>query len=306
MDPSDYMKALAGMWNQGGASLLAAQQNMFLDMAKRMGALPSAAGSGQSASEPSLQIPDTAALTKAGQDFAKLWASAMDISKAATQQLRHGAEPHPVLTEMLGKIFDPRLWFASTDNMDEALNRFAEGPRLADLWVIERKFGTVFSAWVALRQRNLEHNRLMLEAWIKAAGTFAKTMSEKTDKAEALESWRDVLAVWVEIANKTLLETQRGDPYLASQRELLKASTDLRLAQQEVAEFYSEMFGYPTRAELDDLYKTVTELRREVRTLKREMADAKPRSRAGRAATKAPAVEDPAHTQPSEEGAEVR
>jgi hypothetical protein len=45
----------------------------------------------------------------------------------------------------------------------------------------------------------------------------------------------------------------------------------LRLAQQEVAEYYSEMFGYPSRAELDDVHKTVTELRRELRALKREM-----------------------------------
>ena len=52
---------------------------------------------------------------------------------------------------------------------------------------------------------------------------------------------------------------------------MLKASTDLRLAQRKVAEFYSEMFGYPTRAELDDVHKTVTELRRELRALKRSI-----------------------------------
>ena len=37
---------------------------------------------------------------------------------------------------------------------------------------------------------------------------------------------------------------------------MLKASTDLRLAQQEMAAFYSEMFGYPTREELDDVHRT--------------------------------------------------
>ena len=55
---------------------------------------------------------------------------------------------------------------------------------------------------------------------------------------------------------------------------MLKASTDLRLAQRELAEYYSEMFGYPTRAELDDVHKTVTELRRELRALKRERRQA--------------------------------
>ena len=82
---------------------------------------------------------------------------------------------------------------------------------------------------------------------------------------------RAFLTLWGETANEVLLETQRSEAFLETQREVLKASTDLRLAQRTVAEFYSEMFGYPTRAELDDVHKTVTELRRELRALKRSM-----------------------------------
>src|SRR3712207_3299066 len=75
--------------------------------------------------------------------------------------------------------------------------------------------------------------------------------------------------MWGETANTVFLEMQRSDAFLSTQRELLKASTDLRLAQRSVAEFYSEMFGYPTRAELDDVHRAVTELRRELRIMKR-------------------------------------
>ena len=91
-----------------------------------------------------------------------------------------------------------------------------------------------------------------------------------------------MLALWVETANTTLLETQRSEAFLKTQRETLKASTDLRLAQRELAEYYSEMFGYPTRAELDDVHKTVTELRRELRALKRERRAEAPAAPAAR------------------------
>src|SRR3712207_4670440 len=121
-----------------------------------------------------------------------------------------------------------------------------------------------------MRRRSLEHNKVMLEAWMKAAGAFARTLNERAEKGETLESWREVLALWVETANLVLLETQRSEAFLKTQRDVLKASTDLRLAQQEVAEYYSEMFGYPTRAELDDVHKVVTELRRELRAIKRQ------------------------------------
>jgi hypothetical protein len=109
----------------------------------------------------------------------------------------------------------------------------------------------------------------MLEAWLQAAGKFARDLNEKAERKEALGSWREVLALWVETANTALLETQRSESYLKSQREILKASTDLRLAQQDIAAFYGEMFGFPTRQELDDVHRTVTELRRELRALQR-------------------------------------
>jgi len=201
--------------------------------------------------------------------------------------MEQGKKPDPLVTELMGKLFDPRAWFSSLGGMDEVLQRMAEGPGLADLWDTERKLLDVFNAWTALRRRSIEHNTVMLEAWMRAAGAFAKTLNEKAERKETLGSWREVLALWVETANTALLETQRSEKYLDSQREILKASTDLRLAQQELAGFYSEVFGYPTRAELDDVHRTVTELRRELRALQRtdrELTRRKARERRKKAA----------------------
>jgi class III poly(R)-hydroxyalkanoic acid synthase PhaE subunit len=114
----------------------------------------------------------------------------------------------------------------------------------------------------------------MLQAWMHATLQFSLALNEKAETGEKLESVRDVLTIWVETANTALLEMQRTEPYLESQRELVNASTQLRLAQQDIAQFYSEMFAVPTRTEIDDVHKAVTELRREVRALKRAVGDA--------------------------------
>ena len=151
-----------------------------------------------------------------------------------------------------------------------------------------------------MRRHSLEHNKVMLEAWMKAAGAFAKTLNERAERGETLESSREVMALWVETANEVLLETQRSDAFLKTQRDLLKASTDLRLAQQELAEFYSEMFGYPTRTELDDVHKTVTELRRELRAFKRESRAPRPARGAGRRGSSEDAAPDRAGRIPVE------
>ena len=282
--PFEYMKAMAELWGRGGQDFAAAQQNFFANMAKAVG---QESPSGVSRAG----VFDPQSLTQANQAFAKLWSSAIEISQTISRNMQAGESQNPVVAQLLGNIFDPRAWFSGTEGMDQALQQMAEGPRLADVWDTERKMLTLFNAWTALRRRSLEHNTVMLEAWLQAAGKFAKDLNEKADRKEALGSWREVLALWVDTANSTLLETQRSETYLKSQREILKASTDLRLAQQEMAAFYSETFGYPTREEVDDVHRAMTELRREVRKLqrasrdvqKKEMPSAKaPRARKGR------------------------
>ena len=268
MDPVQYMQALAELWGQSSKNFAATQQTMFRDMAERFGKAAAGAGGEGAAAAKDIAF-DPQGLACANEAFGRMWSSATELSQTFVRNMQQGKEPEPVVGAMLGRIFDPSAWFSGADGMDEALQKLAQGPRLADLWNTERKMLRVFNAWATLRRRNLEHNTVMLEAWMKAAGAFAKALNEKADRKEAAGTWRDVLALWVETANTVMLETQRSDSYLGSQREMLKASTDLRLAQQELAEVYSQMFGYPTRAELDDVYKSLTELRREVRALER-------------------------------------
>jgi polyhydroxyalkanoate synthase subunit PhaE len=52
---------------------------------------------------------------------------------------------------------------------------------------------------------------------------------------------------------------------------MIRASTELRMAQQELVEHFGQQYGFPTRTELDDVHRTVTELRRELRTMRREL-----------------------------------
>jgi hypothetical protein len=262
MNPFESMQALADLWGKGAQAIAATYPPEVQAVADEMS---KAFGGGS--------VPDSAALEEARRSFEKSWSAAQALSSSLSEGLQRGdgaGQSDPIVSAMLARIFDPRGWMSATNEVDEALQRMAEGPRLADLWNVERQFAEVFRAWARLRQRSFEHNKVMLDAWTRAAGAFAKRLNERTERGEPpLNSVRAFLTLWGETANEILLETQRSDAFLETQREVLKASTDLRLAQRSVAEFYSEMFGYPTRAELDDVHKAVTELRRELRALKR-------------------------------------
>lgn len=174
-----------------------------------------------------------------------------------------------VTAELLQKILDPREWLQATGLVDEATRKLTDAPKLADLWQVEGKYLAVVRAWQDARAANIEHSGHIVGAWAKAASEFTAGLKEKIDSG-AVSSRSDLVNAWVEIANKHLLDVQSSDAYLATQRLMLKTSTDLHLAQRELTEYYSDIFGVPTRAEVDDLSRMVADLRRELRSRSRD------------------------------------
>jgi hypothetical protein len=103
------------------------------------------------------------------------------------------------------------------------------------------------------------------------AGADNKTVGAGADSA--IEPKR-ALVLWTEVANRVLIETQRSEPFLASQREMIRSTTELRLAQQDLVERFGSQYGFPTRTELDDVHRSLTEMRRELRRMRRALQDA--------------------------------
>ena len=259
MDQFDAFRAMSEFWTRAGAGFFTQ-------------------GAGQAApgfSWPTFPTADLAGMAAAQAKLTEAWTAATALSQTLTRSLQGGpGAPDPTAGAVLARIFDPQAWLGGSAEFDAALTRMAEGPQLADLWQTERRYAALFTAWATLRRAQSEHQAVMLEAWTRAAGTFAQEANARAERGESFASARAMMTSWIETANAVLLEVQRSDKFLASQRAVLRASTDLRLAQQDVAAFLSEFYGQPTRAELDDVHKSLTELRREVRALRRERRQA--------------------------------
>lgn len=286
MDMFEYGKALASLWTLGGQAVLSAQENAARALSERMtsamtGAMTGAVPGMAAPMLPQLpQLPDlsgeSADLTRATQAAIDMWSAAGELAATIATRLPKDGAPgsaaedgsDPIVAATFRKMLDPRAWLAGTGEMDEMLSRMAEGPRFADLWDVERRYTKVFQAWMAMRRRSLEHNAVTLEGWLRAGRSFAEQLGTKDKRGADAKALFDL---WIETANRALIETQRSEPYLRTQAALIRASTDLKMAQRELAEYYGERFGFPTRTELDDVHRTVTELRRELRALHRRL-----------------------------------
>jgi polyhydroxyalkanoate synthesis regulator phasin len=91
-----------------------------------------------------------------------------------------------------------------------------------------------------------------------------------------ITSGRALLDLWLATANTSLVEMHRSKEFLDAQRRMTRSSTDYRLAEQEIAEAFCEMHHIPTRTEMDEVQRSVTELKRELRALQRKAASAAP------------------------------
>jgi polyhydroxyalkanoate synthase subunit PhaE len=266
MNPLDYSKAVTDFWSAQGRALLQAQEQVGKVLAEGM----QAAASGMMPTIPSM--PDTLSaeaedLARAAQSVVKLWSAATTACGKLATTVPSIAGGDGITEATFRKMVDPRSWTGAAGGLDEVLGRMAEGPRFADLWEIERRFAGVLQAWMNLRRRSLEHNAVVLGAWLQAARQFSEQLAAR--KVQTLDA-KAALTLWTDTANQHLLETQRSEPFLQTQAALIRATTELRMAQHELVEHFGKQYGFPTRTELDDVHRTLTELRRELRAMQRE------------------------------------
>jgi len=254
MAEANYLKMMTDFWETAGKTASEAQKDLFQQLAARF-----------AASFPLAAMPVGAAgPNNAGAAFSELLNSLMALPsavKAATDQSNLSDKK---TAELLQKIMNPQEWLSVSGYTDQSVRQLVEGPKFADIGQLEGKFAVLFKAWTDLRTRALEQSTIQLKAYAKAAQEFTGTLRELA-KDKPLDSRAQLVGLWVDVANRHLLEAQRSAEYLENQRELLRASTGFKRAQTELSDFYGEAFGIPTRSEIDDLTRMVAELKREVR-----------------------------------------
>jgi hypothetical protein len=168
--------------------------------------------------------------------------------------------------ETLRRLFDPsRFLYAGSDEINRAIQRLVEGPELADIGTLERQVLTATREWISLREAGAAYRAVTAGAWSRAFAEFSRQCS--ADPALLGKGPRAVLDLWLRIANEELIRTQRTEAVLSAQRNLLSAGVAYRLKERALVEVWCEAHSIPTRTEIDDLHRTVHELRGQVRKL---------------------------------------
>ena len=161
------------------------------------------------------------------------------------------------------------------DVMTRGLGGLAEAPSLGTMKPeLQRKMLEGFNAWSGCQVLNHEYQTLRAKAWVEVVQRAAGELAERARREEPVQSLREWMMLWIGAGDDVLMEMYRSEDYLRVQRELLAQTLTLRKRMQEIADLVLGAWNLPTRAELDDAYRVIHELRRDVRALKKAVAAA--------------------------------
>jgi class III poly(R)-hydroxyalkanoic acid synthase PhaE subunit len=199
-------------------------------------------------------------------------------------------ETREYFLKTLEDISNPYSWitFSSTD-FDEGVKRFSDGPLFSGVSDIDNRVAKAMDGWLYLGEKNHDYHEVLLKGWIKAYEKFLEQVKENTNEDNPELSPRRLVELWSSIASDELMSMHRSEEFLQVQKDLIKASAQYRLHEQDIAEVICEALHIPTRKEIDDVHKTITELRRELRALKKAtQADLSNKSTTKKATVKKP------------------
>jgi hypothetical protein len=166
------------------------------------------------------------------------------------------------------------------DMFDMLSRRMAEAPALATLWDTDRKLLASTLAFGRWQQAQAEVARVVDGATRDAQASFAERLKERSAAAAAGSYgatppvMNDAFDQWLAVLNEAMLGTMREEPYLGAQRRQVETGLAFRESLAALADEACEWFQLPSRTDFDDLARSVTELRRELRALKRSTAPA--------------------------------
>jgi polyhydroxyalkanoate synthase subunit PhaE len=237
-------------------------------------------GSEEMGAKPSAGMDWPLAMREAEDNWRLCERQASDWMKAVGRQIMPASgsdSAEGIAEETLRRMLDPTQFFvAGTDEVNQAIQRLVEGPEFTDFGTLERQVLKATGEWIALRQASMAFKAVTAAAWSRAFATF--TQATTAEPSLMSQGPRAVLDRWLKIANEELIRTQRTEAFLKAQRELLTAGVNYRLKERALVEVWCETHSIPTRTEIDDVHRTLHDLRAQVRDLKSRLmaAEAQP------------------------------
>lgn len=121
--------------------------------------------------------------------------------------------------------------------------------------------------------KSTEYQHTMYVTGMAALEKVITTVTEKVNRGENIKEFEEFFDLWVDINEKTYYDLFQSQEFSKMQGDLLETALRLRQHNFKLMELYLYDFPIALRSEMDDLYKTIYELKKKVRSLEKQFGE---------------------------------
>lgn len=159
------------------------------------------------------------------------------------------------------------------DAYERSFGRMTETPLMGSNRELSAKLINGFDTWVEFRKTSTEYHLILAKTSAQAFEEVMKELVALSERGEKVDSVRQLMNLWLDTIDHTFSKLYKSEEYLDVQRELSTAVMKYRLQEQEITEIVLKALNLPTRSELDDAYRSLYELRKEVKAIKKTLKE---------------------------------
>ena len=203
-------------------------------------------------------------------DIAETWKGAMapwlawfGAAKSATR-----ARATKVGEAAAEALMRPDKMLENMSSLSGGLRELVGLPQFADLPDLRDKGVPTFEPAMELIAVAQQYMRVGVPIWVEACKRFEKEVAQQNETGHIPDSAGDALELWNTVLDRTLIEFNRSSEFADLQQRYLRAGIRQRLETRRYFEMLARMADSPTRAEMDDVYRRLHELRRDVAALR--------------------------------------
>ena len=157
------------------------------------------------------------------------------------------------------------------DTFEGTAGKFAGAPALGFSREFQEKVAKASEAWMDVRRAEVEFATESANIGFKALEALLRELVQKGERGEKITNLRQLFDLWVSTADKTFFQAASTEGFAEIQGRMVNAAMRQRICEREVAEVFLRAMHVPTRKEIDDAYRHMYDLRKEVKALRKEL-----------------------------------
>jgi class III poly(R)-hydroxyalkanoic acid synthase PhaE subunit len=157
------------------------------------------------------------------------------------------------------------------DIYEKTFGSVLQSPSLGYAREFNNKLLKSFDAWINFSKASVDYQLMLLDVWLKASEELMRELASSEEKGETVQDWQQFLQVWSSVFDRVFAQTFRSENALEVQGNFLNSAVTYRLYQQQLMEVFLKMYDLPTRSEVDEIYRSIYELRKEIKSLKKSI-----------------------------------